>query len=383
MKIANILGIFAVMVGFAILYKKYQYTQQLADFIDDPYKLMKRYLLAENIDDLTATTRPILWIHVPYEYNARNWESWGSRSSYNLNQPYLYLTVQSIIKKCDKSFTICMIDDDSFAKLLPEWRVNMGTITAPISDNMRSLALVKLVYKYGGLVCPISFLCMRDLRPLYDGSTAGNKMMVCENVSRNINSTHREFAPDMTFFGAQPKCPKVADLCEYMTRISGRDFTAQSVFVGNFSRWCKLAGEKGEITVVPAEIIGRKTVTEHAPILVDHLLGRNYLDVDTKNICGIYIPADEILGRRNFEWFARCSPEQVVDSDTILGNYFMLSVVPQGRQDEPMFLENFRGKKSAAAQSWIGFWRTPLVSLYGAKPNLLGNNMLRDKTWTN
>ena len=77
-----------------------------------------QYLLDD--DTLGKSKKPILWIHVPYEYNSRNWLSFGSRSAFDLNQPYLYLTVKTIIKNCDESFKIVMIDDGSFEKLIPK-----------------------------------------------------------------------------------------------------------------------------------------------------------------------------------------------------------------------------------------------------------------------
>jgi len=382
MSIINAFILFILLIGAIILINQYRATGHLADLTADPYKTMKKYLTLTP-DDLGQSSRPILWIYVPYDYNARNWESWGSRSSYRLNQPYLYLTVKSIIAHCDKSFTICMIDDASIPKLLPDWRINMDAISAPIVGHMRTLALSKLIYTYGGMICPISFLCMRDLAPLYNEGIVGGAMFVCENVSRNINSTHREFAPDITFFGAERGNPKLGAFCEYITRVSGQDFTAQSDFLGNFSRWCKIESEKGQrVRIIPAEMIGRKTQTEGAPILIEHMLGRNYINLDINRVFGIYIPADEILARRNYEWFARCSPEQVVASDTILGNYFLLAQVPTGRQDEPMFLEPMTGRQRQRP-NWIGFWRTPLVSLYGQKPNFLGDNLLKYQTWTN
>ena len=46
-----------------------------------------------------------------------------SRNTNNLNQPYLHLTIQSIIDHCSNDFHICLIDDDSFSKLIPEWDI--------------------------------------------------------------------------------------------------------------------------------------------------------------------------------------------------------------------------------------------------------------------
>jgi hypothetical protein len=30
-------------------------------------------------------------------------------------------------------------------------------------------------------------------------------------------------------------------------------------------------------------------------------------------------------------------------------------------------------------EKWVGFWKTPNVSLYGQKPNFLGDNVLLEK----
>jgi hypothetical protein len=158
--ITNYVILFLILVIAGILYRKFE-DKRIREENRDNYDAIKNYLL----DDVTLakSKKPILWIHVPYEYNSRKWLSFYSRSSYDLNQPYLYLTVKSILKNCDNSFTICFVDDSSFKKLIPGWNIDMTKISNPISDNMRKLALMKLIYIYGGMICPISFLCMKDL----------------------------------------------------------------------------------------------------------------------------------------------------------------------------------------------------------------------------
>ena len=80
---------------------------------------INKYLLEQ--EEILKSSKPILWIHIPREKNARKINNLASPNSDNLNMPYVYLTVRSIIEKCGKSFTICLIDDDSFKKLLPGW----------------------------------------------------------------------------------------------------------------------------------------------------------------------------------------------------------------------------------------------------------------------
>ena len=86
---------------------------------------------------------------------------------------------------------------------------------------------------------------------------------------------------------------------------------------------------------------------------------------------GVLIPSDEILSRVKFEWFARMSPKQVLESDTIIGNYLLLSQTDEKGILEP--LEPLTNK--AVEKKFVSFWKTPLQDVWGLKPNLLGNNM--------
>ena len=43
---------------------------------------------------------------------------------------------------------------------------------------------------------------------------------------------------------------------------------------------------------------------------------------------GIYIPSDEILNRRNYEWFSRMSPAQVLESKMIISKYILIANIP-------------------------------------------------------
>jgi len=68
----------------------------------------------------------------------------------------------------------------------------------------------------------------------------------------------------------------------------------------------------------------------------------------------------------------------VVESNTILGNYFLLSISPSGRGSggggilEPLTPAINRALK----REYVGFWRVPSgAPVYGLKPNSLGNNM--------
>jgi hypothetical protein len=79
-----------------------------------------------------------------------------------------------------------------------------------------------------------------------------------------------------------------------------------------------------------------------------------------------------MLSRRKFEWFTRLSPKQVLESDTIIGNYILLSQTDETGILEP--LEPLINK--SVEQKFVGFWKTPnYPGFYGLKPNFLGDNL--------
>jgi len=362
----NLFILFFILIVLGVLYRRFE-DKMKREESSDIYESIQKYLLDD--DTLGKSKKPILWIHVPYEYNSRNWLSFGSRSSFDLNQPYLYLTVRSIIKNCDKSFTICIIDDTSFKKLIPGWNINMTSISDPILSNMRMLGMMKLLYIYGGMHCPISFLCLKDLNELYIKGTRGDKMFVCETVDRNVTSTDVDFYPNLNFCGAPKECETVRELCNFIQRTASHDYTADTKFLGDYDKWSKEGIHSGKINMIEGVEIGTKTVDEKQ-IIVDDLMSNNYLDL-YKGTYGILIPSEEILSRNKFEWFARLSPKQVMESDTIIGNYILLSQTEEKGILEPM--EPITNK--AVENRFVGFWRTPLQDVYGLKPDLLGNNM--------
>jgi hypothetical protein len=321
------------------------------------------------LDDVTLakSKKPILWIYVPYEYNSRNWLSFGSRSSFELNQPYLYLTVRSIIQNCSDSFTICIIDDNAFQKLIPNWSIEMRKIASPISNNIRTLGFMKLLYIYGGIHCPISFLCMRDLIELYERGTQRSKMFICETINRNITSSTYDFYPNLEFCGSPKECETVNKLISFIQRTISFDSTAESVFNGEFNRWCESLVRSGEINLIGGAEIGTKTVDDEQ-VLTEDLLSQSSVKL-YDNMYGILIYSKDILNRKSFEWFARMSAKQVLRSHTLIGNYMVMA----NTRDSPKgVLEAYKPDD----KEWVGFWKTPLVDIYGVKqPNYLGNNI--------
>ena len=118
---------------------------------DAENELIRKYLLNES--PLYGMNRPKLWIHSTYEKNARQWKDFYSRNTTDLNQPYIHLTIKSIINHCGADFNICLIDDETFSKLIPTWEVNMATLSEPHKSTYRDYGMEESLYRIRSFVC--------------------------------------------------------------------------------------------------------------------------------------------------------------------------------------------------------------------------------------
>jgi hypothetical protein len=104
----------------------------------------------------------------------------------------------------------------------------------------------------------------------------------------------------------------------------GGHFTTEPKFVGSLEKWITTSGL---FTIVNGKLIGTKT-KKGRPILLEDLMGENYLDLDT-DAYGIMVPGDEILMRTKYEWFAVLPTEQLLKANPILIKYIMSAHVDE------------------------------------------------------
>ena len=154
---------FIAVTAIGMLYDRYS-KKFYPDEELDKYNLVRKYLLNESG---TETSNPFIWIHTKHKINARNWASFYSRTNNNLNQPYINMCVETIIKWCGDSFNICLINDETYEKLLPSWSINLDKLPEPIRSRTRTLGSMKLLCKYGGVIMPNSILMLHDFMPIH------------------------------------------------------------------------------------------------------------------------------------------------------------------------------------------------------------------------
>lgn len=316
-----------ILLATSFLYDQYKIKIEKDDEFKN-YDLVKKYLL--NGSSLARSKKPIIWILVNSETNSRNWENFNSRNSNNINQPYLYFTIKSIIDKCGSDFNICMIDDNTFEKIIPGWSVEMSLIPDPIKTKIRQLALAKILYYYGGMVLPPSFLCFKSLIPIYTEGVKNDSMFVGEMFSRNSVSSHVDFFPSSKIMGCEKNCIRMEEYVKHLEILVSTDFTNESNFVGECERWLfselikNTDKTSNKLRLIKSEILGLKDKNGHA-ITIENLLGNTYIHFSRESH-GLYIPSDEIIIRSKYEWFCRLSPKQLLYSETILGKLILTTM---------------------------------------------------------
>lgn len=322
-----------IVIGFSlVMLASYVGNQFKNTFHDEDrnkeYQMVKDYLL--NDSPLYGNNKPKLWIHSKYEINARTWKNYLSRNSNHLNQPYLYLTIQSIIRHCADDFHVCLIDDDSFVKLIPTWDVDLQTIPEPMKSRYRDMAMVQLLQLYGGIIVPNSFLCTRPLIEMYQTGIDGNIPFVVEKNKQCVraqNVNNNPFVPYIHMMGSRKNDPILEEMLLVMkARERKGHFSQETDFLGEIDKWCiKKIGEH-KLRCIDGNAIGIKTKCG-IPILLETLMGEEYLDVDNSMLFGIYIPSDELLRRPKYSWFAILPKDDVLNSRVILAKYFQASIV--------------------------------------------------------
>ena len=316
-------------------------------YIDDSkqeYDMIKLYLL--NDSPLYGQNKPKIWIHSKYELNARKWRDFQSRNTNDLNQPYISLTIQSIIDHCSQDFHICLIDDQTFSKLIPGWNIDLSNVPIPMKNFIREIAMLNLLDVYGGIVVPDSFVCTKNLLPLYNNYILNDTPFIFESINRtnSLNSQKKPlFIPNTYFMGSSKNNPTIQLIIDKFKSINYSGHVHNEMyFTGEHNTFISYLIDSNKLILLDGKLIGIKT-NDNKTILVEDLLEEKYLDIYPQSY-GVYIPKDEILVRNKYQWFAVMSKKELFDSKLAIVNYLKTSKIDS---DEKL-LQSFSSNSSVS-----------------------------------
>ena len=268
------------------IYNKYNLELIQTDY-DKKVKLLNNHIIYNH--------KPTIWIHIPNELNSRKWVSFGSRTSRNLNIPFVNLCIDSIIKNCEKDFNIVILKDESFKDYIPDWEYDIEKAPIVEKKKLRRLGLLKIIYYYGGIIVPPSFKCEKSLIDF------NNDTFSFELDNRSITNSTNTFLPTLDFMGASKNNHVIHNLIEKYVSIENKINNS----IGHVL-------EKN-LTVVDGRLIGVKTTDNKSVCIDDYFNEPNLFEVGERY--GVLLPLDDLMSKSKYSWFCRMNKEQLGKSD--------------------------------------------------------------------
>lgn len=310
------LFVYVLIIGvlFGLVYYNHvrkMKVEEVRDFYNQPVNIDDYFYHADMLS--MDSKRRKMWIHVPSERNSRFWLDMGSRSSTNINLPYMSICVKSIIDWCAQSYDIIIFDDSNIPDILESNDVDLGKISGPLLTKYREMCLLKILYKYGGVLVPPTMFLRTNLADI-DKTNDDNIWYVTDNVNtQHVSMSTR--MPSVLLSGSNRNNAQLKAYISFLDETLVSDFDEDSIhFQKNYLR-------ENNVQVIDGSVIGTKDAYGNN-ITIDHLMSTKPIQFASNNI-GLYIPSDELLRRRQYQWFNRLSIEQVLQANTNI-SYYMI-----------------------------------------------------------
>ena len=125
-----------------------------------------------NLDELLKNnSKPIMWVYNPYEYNATEWENFGSRRVKQQTPGIIEACLDSINKYSKRDFTVIVFNQDDLHRLLPDFFKNKDFVVKIKNDYvLMNFIKYALLVRYGGYWMPVDTILIKSLKdtiPIY------------------------------------------------------------------------------------------------------------------------------------------------------------------------------------------------------------------------
>jgi hypothetical protein len=303
--------VFIVVLFSVLMYKYYKkkYDTNVIEFkkenVDiDVYFFSELYL--------KKSKNRKLWIHLPFEKNSREWESFGSRTSHKLNLAYMTLCIKSIIDWCGQSYDIIIYDDTNIPVLLPETKVDLMKLSGSLLDKYRELCKLQILHMYGGLMVPPSLFLRKNIKEIDNP----NMWYVCETYNDD-NVSYSNLTHSTELMGSNAENVELNKYIQIYANELTKDFVENYNFDMNYFK-------QNNIPYIDGKLIGTKT-RYNDKITIEDLMSNKKIILDKQHI-GLYIPHEQLMKRRLYNWYCKLSEEEVLKCQVFI-SYYMLSTM--------------------------------------------------------
>jgi len=302
-------GIVVYIVIFFLLFSILNY-KYLKEKLETELNLKKQDLL--DVDNffytskfLKASKRRKVWIYMDFNKNSRLWDSFGSRTSTKLNLAYMNLCIKSIIDVCAETYDVIIFSDIDINQILEE-DLDYTKLSGELLDKYRHISLMKILYKYGGVMVPPSLFLKKNISCIDNDKV----WFVCDvNNIDNTSMVKRQTSTCLT--GSNVNNLHLKKYIEYLYKEHDTNFNV-NYFVEH------------RIPYIDGGVVGTKDAYGKG-ILLEHLMSTEPIKYADNNI-GLYMPHDQLVKRKIYNWFCKMSSEQVLNTNCNFSYYMLESI---------------------------------------------------------
>lgn len=294
---------YAALLGSVVILG--EWYQHRVDKEGDPGKLAYREIIDRYMFSSSTSLqgKTPIWIPIEHAINARYWPSFGSRTTNRINKPYFSLCIETIVKNAGPDYEVVIIDDASYGALIPGWDIEMGLVAEPMRSNVRTLALWKVLYYYGGVVCPPSTILLKRIADLTAAATT--PLFSVEEVATAYSKNLYQANP--RFVGCPREDAGMMGMISELEAVLSSDSTDAVAFTGAIQA---IMARCKSISVVSGQLVGSRSVSG-CPVTLDALF--EGVEFSPEMVC-LVLPEQELNARIKYGWFSRMSQEQVLKS---------------------------------------------------------------------
>lgn len=272
---------------------------------------------------------PPLWIYYDdSQVNSRHWLDFGARSSRVLNQPYLNLCYESIIRANGKFYRTEVIKGinglmERLGDLPPSLKGEIGHLKT-LGAAERNWIRASILAKYGGLWIEPTTIALRGFGEL----PKDRVVFFGTDHDENLAGPDGTAVPSMAAIWVPAPNNPAMQAWEQVARerLIG---TAGGAQIRGDAKWDFVRffqAHKGSYEVRPEAELRRATASGKLLQLEDFLAqGPLHFSVPQTAIY-VSLPARDLELRRNWGWFLRMSEEQVLESDLVIAQLLRTSL---------------------------------------------------------
>ena len=275
--------------------------------------------LYKNKVDIRKLTKPKIFIHLPLEKNERNWKEFGSRTSEKMNMSIVYLCIKSIIANCGHHYDVIIFDNENMVDMIDSYNLadditgaNYKSLDVYKLKSWENYCKMKILNEFGGAMmnpyfyftkCPDKSI----LKP--------KKMTITKYVNEGLFNTNEKMVALPSHFVSSPKKDKDLNIYIqylYHVLVNGEKFQNEKYenAIMNFKK----------LNIVDPKYFGIVS-TDDEPIYYNDILSYNKKINYWSNSFAMYVNVEMFKTHTKDGWFLRLSPEQLINSNTVIGNY--------------------------------------------------------------